>query len=120
MENRTNILFVNHIPDCCRKFMKGLSGKYSMHWSQNIQQAVYQARMNKYDLIITDVHLSPDELAEGLFFIRQTREVDKNIPIICINEKYYKDVALIAGTDRFVFKREFFNNIEEIIHEILE
>lgn len=118
LSNRMKILFVDDMPICCRIFMTGLSGKHSMYWADNVPEALDQIKKNKYDLVITDWHLGDSFPNGGSNVILAAYAW--NIPVISISSENKKYEALEDGANRFVFKRQFWSNIEGIIEEELQ
>lgn len=117
-DKRIRILFVDDMSKCCKDFMKGLSGNYSVYWTKTKKEALKQIKENRYDLVITDYHLGNDDPKGGLDII--TNSYNRSIPVISISKENNKNEALNSGANRFVFKKEFFNNIEKIIFDVLK
>ncbi len=115
---RTEILFVDDMPICCRIFMQGLSGNYSTYWAKNKDEALNQIKKGNYDLVITDYHLGDEAPEGGLDIIAESSK--QNLLVISISKENHRNEALSSGANRFVFKKEFFNNIEEIISGVLK
>lgn len=117
INGRIKILFVDDMPICCRYFMKGLSGKYVMHWAMDRKEALRQVKRGDYDLVITDYRLGDESLEGGLDVIAESCR--QGLPVISISKENQRNEALNSGASRFVFKKEFFNNIEKIISDVL-
>src|SRR4030042_469403 len=113
LDERTRILFVDDMPICCNIFMKGLSGEYSTYWAKNREEALGQIKKGNYDLVITDYHLGDEAPEGGLDVIAESCR--QGLPVISISKENHKSESLDTGAKRFVFKKEFFNNIENII-----
>ena len=114
---RTKILFVDDMSVCCDIVMKGLSGKYSMCWTNTKQEALQQINKNKYDLVITDFELGEDEPTGGLEVIKEAYK--KHFPVVSISMANHRKEVEGLGLCKFIFKKEFFNNIEGVISDIL-
>jgi len=115
---RTNILFVDDMPICCNIFMKSLSGEYSTYWAKTREEALEQIKRDDYNLVITDYHLGDKAPEGGLDVIAESCR--QGLPVISISRDNHRNEALNSGANRFVFKKEFFNNIENIILDTLE
>lgn len=119
---RMNILFVDDMPVCCRIFMKGISGtkfpgEYSTYWAKTREEALEQIKKEDYDLVITDYHLGDEAPKGGLDVIMNS--YNEKIPVISISKEDHRSESMSSGADRFVFKKEFFGNIEKIISDVL-
>ncbi len=115
------ILFVDDMSVCCREFMRGISGGSSVYWAKTRDEALMQIGQHPldYDLVISDWHLGESYPDGGREVI--TTAYKTGIPVISISkDDEHKNEALEAGAKRFMFKKEFFNNIEKTISEILE
>lgn len=118
MNGKTKILFVDDMPICCRIFMEGLSGKYETYWAKNREEALRQIKKGNYDLVITDYHLGDESPEGGLDVIMKA--YNENIPVISISKENRRNEALDSGANRFVFKKEFFDNIEKTVSDVLK
>jgi CheY-like chemotaxis protein len=118
LNGRTKILFVDDMSVCCRIFMKGLSGGYSTYWAKNREEALRQVKKENYDLVITDYHLGDEAPKGGLDVIAESCK--QKIPVISISKDQHKNEALDSGANKFVFKREFFDNVEKTIMDVLK
>jgi len=115
---RIKILFVDDMPICCRIFMKGLSRKYETYWAKNREEALRQIKKGNYDLVITDYHLGDESPEGGLDVIAESCR--QGLSVISISKENRRNEALDSGANRFVFKKEFFNNIEKTISDVLK
>ena len=118
LNKRTNILFVDDMSVCCRIFMKGLSGKYDMHWAKTRDEAFYQIDKNKYDLVVTDFELGKKAPTGGLDVIRKSYE--KGLPVLAISSVNHIEEVEGLGLCEFMFKKQLFKNIERVISDILK
>ena len=115
---RTNILFVDDMSECCKIFMKGLSGKYSMYWAKTKDEALKQIEQNKYSLVITDFELGKKAPTGGLDVIKKSYE--KGLPVLAISSVNHIEEVEGLGLCEFMFKKQLFKNIERVISDILK
>lgn len=118
LNQRIRILFVDDMSICCRIFIKGLSGEYSAYWAKNREEALEQIKRRHYDLVIADYHLGDEAPKGGLDVI--TKAYNKKLPVISTSRDNHRTEALNSGANRFVFKKEFFNNIKKTISDVLK
>ncbi len=57
----------------------------------NYKDAIEHLRDDKFDLVITDLHLSPEK-REGMEILRLSKELDPHSPVIVITASGGKDV----------------------------
>lgn len=114
------ILFVDDMPECHKYFIRGLPklDNIGVYWSDNKKEALNEIEEEKYDLVITDYNLGSNDPKGGLEIISSA--VDKDIPTILISRENHKDEAISLGAETFIFKKEFFENVERIIFRVLK
>ena len=114
------ILILDDMMMCHEKLGLYLRDKYKILDAYDTKTAHELIKQQKPDLIISDVELSENGDREGLSFIEKVSKEFPGTPILCMSMRNYRNASEIAGADKFIFKKELFNNISKYIEEYLE
>jgi len=99
------ILLVEDEPDAARMLAKGLREQtYAVDTVDNGEDALYQAGMNNYDLIILDVMLPKKD---GIAVCRELREGGSTIPVLMLTARdavHDRITGLDSGADDYLTK----------------
>lgn len=130
------ILYVEDMEDCYCQTKLCLGKDYELDWKKNYSEALnaITENLDNYSAVIFDINLdyNPNLLdkkqtREGLDLIRILKEEAKkqgiSIPIICAssNGELYKQLALDAGADIFLWKEEFWEGkCKEVLEDLVK
>ena len=132
MENKPKILYIEDMKECYEKTKEALGSEFDIVWRDNCFDAIKTITryLKEYSAAIFDVNLTynPElpqdrQTTEGLTLIKilkkECQRQGVNIPIICAssNGELYKHLSEQAGADKFLWKKELW---EEKGKEILE
>jgi len=99
------ILLVEDEPDAARMLAKGLREQtYAVDTVDNGEDALYQAGMNNYDLIILDVMLPKKD---GIAVCRELREGGSTVPVLMLTARdavLDRITGLDSGADDYLTK----------------
>jgi len=110
---KKKILFIDDMKEVYDKVSSILEKRYDVDYTQNEQEALNMIKTKNYDKIITDYHLGTYSPKGGLNIIRVAK--DKGLSAILMSTENHEQEALEAGADKFIFKKELYKNIEQII-----
>lgn len=73
-----------------------LSGHYIIDKAKSGEEAIYLARLNKYDLILMDINLGKDD---GIYVTKKIREIKgfKNVPVVALTA-----YAMVGDREKFI------------------
>lgn len=104
------ILYVEDMRECYEKTKEAFRDE-DVRWVKKITRSFDEIKkyLRKYDKAVVDVNLDflKLESEEGLNIIRKLREFRRDLEIICVSSQDYKEKALEAGANKFVYKKEF-------------
>lgn len=109
---KKKILFIDDMKEVCDRVYSVLKEKYDIDCTQDEQEALKMIKTNDYYRVITDYHLSNYSPKGGLNIIKAAK--DRGLPAILVSTENHKQEALDIGADRFIFKKDLFNNIKLI------
>jgi CheY-like chemotaxis protein len=129
------ILYIEDMKSCYDKTSEALGKDFEIDWKQNYSSGIeaLSKDLNQYSAGVFDVNLdynpelpNDQQTREGLELIKlakQEREKKNlNFPIICAssNGTLYEKLAIQAGADIFLWKKEFWEGkgkkaLEELI-----
>lgn len=75
-----------------------LNSTYQVLEAASSEQALALLRRDKVDVVVTDLHLPPNDegISEGLAIVRAARELERAIPVVVITASNSRDVAVEA------------------------
>jgi CheY-like chemotaxis protein len=129
------ILYVEDMKKCYEKTKETVGKEFEIDWRDNCFDAIKSITRNlkEYSAVIVDVNLnynpnlpSNKQTTDGLELIKIIKKEFKrqeiNIPIICAssNGELYKKLALKAGADIFLWKKEFWEKGSKILEELVK
>ncbi len=128
------VLYVEDIKECYEKTKSAIGKKFEIDWKTNYADAFISINKNleQYSAGIFDINLGynsslPNNLqtTEGFDLIKRVHKERKNrnlhFPIICTSSNgNYKEKALKSGADLFLWKKEFWENGQKILEELIE
>ena len=132
-----NILYIEDMEECYLQTKFSLGENYNIDWKRNYSDALRAITncLNEYSAAVLDVNLDynpklsyAEQTREGLDLIRILKEEAKkkgiSIPILCAssNGELYKQLALEAGADIFLWKKELWKDggrkkLEELLND---
>ena len=92
-----------------------------LDWAQTRSEALRVLGENPgfYDWVVSDYHLGIEDPEGGLGVIEGARNISSGIGIIAMSRENMESKMLEEGADRFMFKREIFNDFEGFL-EVLQ
>ena len=108
----SRVLYIEDMKECYYQTKKVFGDKTRVCWVKKITPEFYEKiikHLGKYDKVIVDVNLdySQPETEEGIEVIKELRKESPNLEIICISSENKKEKALKAGADKFMYKKQF-------------
>jgi DNA-binding response OmpR family regulator len=114
------ILLVEDEPDAARMLAKGLREQtYAVDTVDNGEDALYQAGINTYDLIILDVMLPKKD---GIAVCRELREAGSTVPVLMLTARdavQDRIAGLDSGADDYLTKPFDFHELIARAHALL-
>lgn len=136
MKTMKKILYAEDMEECYLQTKFHLGNKYELDWKKNYAEALKAITENlkEYSAAIFDVNLdynpnlpNAEQTRGGLDLIRIIKEKAKeqniSIPVICAtsNGEMYKELALEAGADVFLWKKEFWESKgKEVLEDLVK
>ena len=101
------ILLVEDDAILLRRFKKELSARFLVTTASTLDEAQKLLDTRRFDLVLTDMHLTPDQNAEGLQVLRHKNRLNCQAKRLAMSSDYcMKDSCLNAGAARF-FEKPF-------------
>ena len=112
------VLIIDDEKDICFLISEILKDeKFTTYTAQNSDEAIFNFKKNKPDLVILDVWLSNSKL-DGIEILKEFKNINKNIPVIIISGHGTVDLAVSAIKNcAYDFLEKPFNSDKLIIFE---
>jgi len=107
---KPKILVVDDIKEVYTRIKTSLNEGYEVDYADNVADAKYKIREEKYHLIITDFEIGEEHLKGGLEIISAANK--ENTPVIGISIANHVEEAINAGAKRFFFKKDLYGILE--------
>lgn len=91
------------------KRLSPLSRTYEIDNAYSKEEALRMIKEKHYDKVITDYHLGDDDLEGGLEVIKAAK--NKRLEVISMSTVNHEQKALEEGADKFLLKRELFQDM---------
>ncbi|MFH1521598.1 MAG: hypothetical protein ABIF18_01435 [archaeon] len=131
---KPKILYVEDERECYKKTLELFGEDFDFDWRRfngEVLPRIYNKELLKYSAGVFDVNLfyEPhlpynEQTKDGLILIKLAKqEAEKNrikFPILCISERNEEEVALKAGADLFMFKKEFWDRGREVLGKLIK
>ncbi|NRA62971.1 MAG: response regulator [Pseudobacteriovorax sp.] len=99
------LLLVEDDPILRRNYHKRLKARFNISVAASFSEAMYQLCTFEFDIVLTDIHLTKAQKAEGLHIIGQASSKFRIQKIIAMSTDTEKSgECLKAGADRFLDK----------------
>ncbi|NRA68919.1 MAG: response regulator [Pseudobacteriovorax sp.] len=99
------LLLVEDDPILRRNYRKRLKTRFNIRIAASFSEAMYQLCTFEFDIVLTDIHLTKAQNAEGLYIIGQASSKFRIQKIIAMSTDTEKsEECLNAGADRFIDK----------------
>jgi len=108
---RKKVLYIEDMKRDYELTKKVFGDSVRVCWIKKITPLFEKIKNNlgDYDKIIVDVNLdcSKPETEKGIDIIKELRKTSPNLEIICISSENKRKKALEAGANRFIYKKQF-------------
>ena len=97
------------------------NGNVHLYLFKTREEALSELRGNPeyYGWVISDYHLGYVAPQGGLGVIKGARNINPGIGIVGMSRENHEDEMLDAGADKFMFKKQIFDNLEGFL-EVLQ